>query len=129
MEAIHARLRGTRGAAGAVAMIDVAAGALSFTGVGNVAGTLADGDSVRNLVSMSGTLGHNVRVIREFSYPWSPRSVLTLHSDGISGRFDLSSYPGLLRHAPAVTAAVLYRDMARGKDDATVVVARERDPA
>ncbi len=125
MEAIHAQLRSTRGAAAALATIDLAAHTLSFVSIGNIAGVLADGQARRSLVSMSGTLGHNVRVIREFSYPWCSRSVLILHSDGVSGRWDLSSYPGLLQRAPVLAAAVLYRDMARGKDDATVVIARE----
>jgi hypothetical protein len=49
-----------------------------------------------------------------------------MHSDGLSARWDLMSYPGLLRRAPGVIAAVLYRDMARTRDDATVIVARPR---
>jgi len=124
MEAIHTRLRSTRGAAGALATIDVAARTLKFIGVGNIAGVVTGTPESKNLVSMAGTLGHNVRVIREFSYPWFPESRLILHSDGVSGRWDLSSYPGLLQHTPVLAAAVLYRDMARGKDDATVVIAR-----
>ena len=124
MEAIHARLRSSRGAAGALAAIDTAAGVLRFTGIGNIAGVISAGGQNRNLVSMSGTLGHNVRVIREFSYPWPAAATLVMHSDGVSGRWDWSSYPGLLQRTPALTGAVLYRDMGRGKDDATVVIAR-----
>lgn len=46
-----------------------------------------------------------------------------LHSDGMSARWSISSYPGLfVRHA-AVIAGVLYRDHARARDDVTVVVA------
>ena len=125
MEAVHARLRSTRGAAAALATIDTEASVLRFIGVGNIAGTVADGQQSRNLVSISGTLGHNVRSIREFSYPWLPHSRLVLHSDGVSGRCDLNSYPGVMERAPALAPALLYRDMARGRDDATVVIARQ----
>ena len=125
MQAVHDRLRSTRGAAAALAVIQTQDRTVRFVGIGNIAGVIVDGATSRSLVSMSGTLGHNVRVFREFSYPWPPRGLLVLHSDGVSGRWDLSSYPGLPYRDPALAAAVLYRDMARDKDDATVVVARE----
>ncbi len=127
MEAIHARLRGTRGAAASLAAIDSDAETLSFVGVGNIAGAVIAGSESRSLVSMSGTLGHNVRSFRKFTYPWKPEMMLVLHSDGVSSRWDLNAYPGLARHSPALSAAVLYRDMARGNDDATVVTARQGD--
>ena len=129
MEAIHARLRSTRGAAAALAVIDPEERQLTYTGVGNIAGVIIDGTAPRSLVSMSGTLGHNMRALRPFVYRWAPDAWLVLHSDGVSGRWDLASYPGLTRRMPALAAAVLYRDMARGKDDATVVVARRSGAA
>jgi anti-sigma regulatory factor (Ser/Thr protein kinase) len=127
MEAIHARLRPTRGAAAALTTIDIHARQVSFIGIGNIAGTVSDAWESRSMVSMAGIMGHNVRCLREFLYPWSARSRLVLHSDGLSSRWDLATYPGLMQRAPALAAAVLYRDMARGKDDATVVVARESE--
>ena len=129
MEVLHARLRSTRGAAAAIATVDIDARRLSFVGVGNIAGVVTGTPESKSLVSMSGTLGHNLRVVREFFYPWSPQSRLILHSDGVSGRWDLGGYPGLMQSAPVVAAAALYRDMARGKDDATVVVVRESGAA
>lgn len=125
MDAIHARLRSTRGAAAALARLDSRARTVRFVGIGNIAGIVIDGSESRSMVSMSGTLGHNVRTIREFTYPWRPGALVVMHSDGVSGRWDFSTYPGLKQRAPALAASVIYRDMARGKDDATVVIARE----
>ena len=125
MEAVHARLRGTRGAAVALATIDTHERTVRFIGIGNIAGAILRGEDNRHMVSISGTMGHNVRTIREFCYPWCPQSLLVMHSDGIGTRWNLSSYPGLMQRAPSLIAAVLYRDMARGHDDATVIVARE----
>jgi hypothetical protein len=51
---------------------------------------------------------------------------VVMHSDGVSARWSLSAYPGLfVRHA-AVIAGILYRDHARSRDDATVVVSGAR---
>ena len=48
--------------------------------------------------------------------------MLIMHSDGLSGRWDLDDHPGLRQRHPAVIAAVLYREHGRVRDDATVVV-------
>jgi hypothetical protein len=47
-----------------------------------------------------------------------------MHSDGLNTNWSVDTYPGLLRRHPAVIAGVLYRDAARGRDDACVVVGR-----
>ena len=73
---------------------------------------------------MPGIAGHEMRKVNVFSYPWTPASVLVLHSDGVSGSWNANSYPGLVPHDPSLIAAVLYRDHCRGTDDATVVVAK-----
>jgi anti-sigma regulatory factor (Ser/Thr protein kinase) len=128
IEAAHAALSRTRGAALAIASLDVAAGKLIYAGVGNIAGTLLSGpDASRGLFSHNGTVGHLVRKVQEFEYPWTSASVLVMHSDGLQTRWDLSKYPGLIRRHPAVIAGVLYRDFKRGRDDVTVVVVSRFD--
>jgi hypothetical protein len=77
-------------------------------------------------VSLNGTAGHSVHRIAEFTYPWTAGAVLVLHTDGLSGRWDLARDPGLAERDPAVVAGVLFRDFNRGRDDATVVAVRER---
>jgi hypothetical protein len=120
---MHAAIGGTRGAAVAVAQLDPAASTLTFAGVGNIAGTLlAPGGASRGLFSHNGTVGHQVRKVQPFEYPWSPGGVLVLHSDGLQTRWSLGAYPGLIRRHPAVIAGVLHRDFLRGRDDATVLV-------
>jgi hypothetical protein len=66
-----------------------------------------------------------MRRVQEFSYPWEPDATLVVHSDGLSTRWRPESYPGLQRHDPAVMAGVLFRDFARARDDASVIVVRE----
>ena len=124
MHEAHGALRPTRGAAVGIARIHLSAGRLDFTGVGNIAGTIAEDDRARRVVSLNGIVGHEMRKVQTFSYPWTASSVLVLQSDGIGTSWNAASYPGLLQHDPALIAAVIYRDFCRGNDDATVVVAK-----
>lgn len=123
----HGALRGTRGAALAVALIDTAKGELSFCGVGNIAGCIANGSTRRHLMSHNGIVGSNLRKTQEFRHEWKSGALLILHSDGIATRWDVDAYPGLSFRHPALIAAVLYRDFARPRDDSLVLVLRERE--
>jgi hypothetical protein len=67
-----------------------------------------------------------VTTLREFAYDWPAQGVLVLHSDGLQTRWSLDDYPGLALRDPSLVAGVLYRDWARGRDDVTVLAARER---
>jgi anti-sigma regulatory factor (Ser/Thr protein kinase) len=120
----HGALRPTRGAAVGLARIHHALGRVDFIGVGNIAGTIVRDGSTRKTVSLPGIVGHEMRKLQSFSYPWDASSALVLHSDGISASWSAEAYPGLIQHSPAVIAGVLYRDHCRGTDDATVVVVK-----
>jgi anti-sigma regulatory factor (Ser/Thr protein kinase) len=122
----HAALRATRGAAVAVARIDTLAEEMRFCGIGNIAAVIQSGGTRRQLVSHSGIVGSNMRKLQEFSFEWQPGTSLIMHSDGLGTRWHLEQYPGLVLAHPGLIAAVLYRDFARGRDDVTVLVLRER---
>ena len=125
LETIHAALRSTRGAAVAVADVDLETRVVRFAGLGNISARLVGEGRVRHLVSHNGTAGHAARRIDEFTYPWAARDLLVMHSDGLATQRDLDAYPGLLERHPSLVAAVLYRDFTRGRDDVAVVIARE----
>jgi anti-sigma regulatory factor (Ser/Thr protein kinase) len=145
MQYAHDALRPTRGAAVAISRLDLTRSLLTFTGVGNIAATVAGVDrpalvarrsaynanaaahgerSNWQLASRNGIVGHTMRDPQEFEVSWARNAWLILHSDGIGTRWDLSAYPGLQLQPATVIAAVLYRDFARGRDDATVVVVK-----
>jgi anti-sigma regulatory factor (Ser/Thr protein kinase) len=125
---VHDALRATRGAALAVAEVDLAQQSLRFCGIGNISATIISGDSLRHLVSYNGTAGHEARKIVEFTYPWSANALLIMHSDGLMTRWNLQAYPGLLQRHPSLIAGVLYRDFVRGRDDVTVLAAKGAVP-
>lgn len=128
MENIHAALRATRGAAASFVSVDLSRRRVRFVGVGNVAGALIDPADMmsggRMMASHNGTLGAQAYRIHEFEYPLAPSGTLILASDGLSAQWHLERYPGLIRRHPAMIAGVLYRDCVRGRDDATILVAR-----
>ena len=123
LRVVHDALRSTRGAAVAVADVDCDSGMVTFSGIGNIAGAVLAADR-RNMVSQNGTLGHTVRTISEFTYAWVPDALVILNSDGLQSQWSLNAYPGIAVRDPSLVAAVLYRDFNRGRDDATVVVAK-----
>jgi hypothetical protein len=124
VQVIHVALHGTRGAAVAVAELDLHAGVLRFAGVGNLSALIVSADATQFMVCHHGTAGAEVRKIQEFVHPWPRDGILVLHSDGLSPHWALADYPGLAGKHPALIAGVLYRDQERLRDDSTVVVAR-----
>jgi anti-sigma regulatory factor (Ser/Thr protein kinase) len=123
LDYIHGGLRATRGAAVSVARFQPASGKVIYAGIGNVAGVLAANGELRRMVSMPGTAGHNARKIQAFEYPFAA-GLIILHSDGIASSWTLDRYPNLAARHPTLIAAVLYRDLTRHRDDATVLVAK-----
>jgi anti-sigma regulatory factor (Ser/Thr protein kinase) len=122
---MHRALKPTRGAAVGIAAVDVANRSLRFAGVGNIAGTVYVNSTSRSTVSQNGTVGHELRRIQEFDYPFPPGALLVMHSDGLSAHWKLDRYPGLVTRNLPLVAGVLYRDFKRGRDDVTVLAARE----
>ncbi len=127
VEAAHAALRSTRGAAVAVAEIDAVRQVVRFAGVGNIGGGVLSPDGRRHMVlSHPGTVGYEVHKIQELVYPWPRGALLVMNTDGLATQWSLDRYPGLAARHPSLVAGVLYRDFARGRDDVTVVVAADR---
>jgi hypothetical protein len=123
----HHALRSTVGAAVGVARFPICEreeSQVKFAGIGNVAASVWAEMSHKHLASHDGVIGQAYRRVQQFQVPCAKGALIVLHSDGLMSRWDLSRYPGLAVHHPALVAAVLYRDYARGHDDVTVFVAR-----
>ena len=126
LEACHGALARTRGAAVATARVIASAERGTFAGVGNIVCRVEASTTNRHLVSHNGTVGHTLRKLQEFAFPWPRGALLVMHSDGLGTHWDFSTYPGLTSRHPALIAAVLYRDYDRGRDDVSIVVIRNR---
>ncbi|RFC37478.1 MAG: Anti-sigma regulatory factor (Ser/Thr protein kinase) [Candidatus Nitrotoga sp. SPKER] len=123
MQNIHRGLKSTRGAAGAIAILDFEQNNLSFLGVGNIAGVLI-GVQDKQLISFNGTLGHSANKFQNMNYAAHEDSILIMSSDGLQTRWSLNDYPGLRRRRPIMIASILYRDFSRGRDDTTIMVVK-----
>ncbi|MCJ2024480.1 ATP-binding SpoIIE family protein phosphatase [Methylobacterium sp. J-067] len=124
LAAIHAGLSQTRGGAISVARYTRDRATLALAGIGNVAGAVISGTTIKRTVSLAGTAGHAARRIQEYEYPMRPEDVFVLCSDGIATSWSLDAHPGLAWAHPTLLAGVIYRDFARVRDDATVLVVR-----
>jgi len=127
VEAVHQALRSTRGAAMGIADINFEQQSVQFVGIGNISATVVSPTGISRMVSHNGTVGHEVRKIQVFTYPWHPEGILIMHSDGLGSHWQLDRYLGLTAKHPSIIAGVLVRDFNRGRDDVTVVVAREEN--
>ncbi len=123
LDYVHGGLRATRGAAVALARFDAGTDKIAYAGIGNISGVVASNGDLRRMVSMAGTAGHNARKIQSFDYPFRT-GLIILHSDGLSSSWNLDRYANLAAFHPTLIAGILYRDMSRRRDDATVLVGK-----
>jgi anti-sigma regulatory factor (Ser/Thr protein kinase) len=129
LEEAHLSARAGRGAAMAVAEVDLRQREIRYAGVGNISAiVLEPGGGSRSLVSMNGTVGQGTVRARPFAYPFEYGAVLVMFSDGLTSHWSLDAQPGLLARHPALLAAVLYRDHWRRRDDVTVLALRLEAP-
>jgi hypothetical protein len=98
---------------------------IRYAGIGNIAGYVVGPAKTQFMISHNGTAGHEATHFQEFLYPFPETSVLIMHSDGLSTSWNLGAYPGLALRHPTVIAGTLYRDAARDRDDACVVIAKD----
>ncbi|MFF4294046.1 SpoIIE family protein phosphatase [Streptomyces vinaceus] len=111
---LHNALKGTRGAAIAVAAVNTAQGRAELCGVGNIS-AFATADGKRHaMVSMPGIVGHQLPSLRTFTTPLGPEGILVMYSDGLSDRWSVHDYPGLFSRHPALVAGQLLAERETG---------------
>ena len=124
LEDLHKALRGTRGAVIGVVRVEPNDRRIRFAGVGNISGFIRWRDGQTRTVSQNGVVGHNVSKVKEYEYVYGGDLLAVFHSDGLSTKWDIDSYPGLATRHPTMIAAVLYRDFKRVRDDNLIVVVK-----
>jgi len=126
VDLINKALGKTRGAAAAAVDLRPVQQQVTVSGVGNISVRVHSPEFSKSLISDNGTLGVNARKAREYTQPFPAGSLLIMHSDGLTANWNLNDFPGLARRSAGLISGVLYREFKRGRDDATVVVARYR---
>lgn len=122
IQSMHQALGRTRGAAVAIATVDVGRRNVRYAAVGNIAANISTRGQSRGLVTHNGIVGKQMRTVQEFEYEWPAKGLLIMHSDGLQSRWSFDRYPGLMAKHPSLIAATLARDFSRGRDDLSVIV-------
>lgn len=124
----HEKLQPTRGAAIALAVIEIASQSMSWGGVGNVEGLLVGGAQPRikqYLTNRGGVVGYRLPTVRASLLPILPGDLLIFATDGIDECFTLGE---LKSGVPNVMARAILDRHGKATDDALVLVLRWRGP-
>jgi phosphoserine phosphatase RsbX len=128
LQRCHRALRRTRGVVLTLAWFDLRAGALRWTGVGNVEGRLVHPAAgphapAEGALTKGGVVGYNLPSVRVTGTALDVGDVLVLATDGIDSGFARSIVPGA--SARQIADRIL-AGHAKERDDALVVVVRYR---
>jgi anti-sigma regulatory factor (Ser/Thr protein kinase) len=122
---LHRGIRKTRGMVGTVALYLKEEKRWRICGVGNICTRLINGIEIKNSLGYNGIIGHNIpNSMKDQEVDAENAQVILLCSDGIRTKWDLTKYPGILKHDLSMLAAVIFKDHARHTDDMSVVAVR-----
>jgi serine phosphatase RsbU (regulator of sigma subunit) len=152
MRACHEKLRSTRGAVLALALISREDATITCLSVGNVEGAIlryepAEVSPYETILMRSGVVGYNLPSLRPFQFAVAPGDLLVLSTDGIAGDYQaalaaeirsIANTTNRSRHAhapmgqdgvegrvsPEGIAQHITRKYFKGNDDALVLVAQ-----
>ena len=108
----------------ALARFDLAQQKLTVASVGNIEVRLAGSPQRFNLIVRRGIVGLNAPDPVPAEHPWTPQTILIMHSDGVRAHWDWTQFAELQQAPPALIATQLLTKLGKIDDDATVVVAR-----
>jgi anti-sigma regulatory factor (Ser/Thr protein kinase) len=125
LKLIHVLVKKSRGLVGTVVIADHLLKKWRICGVGNITTRLFDGMAAKNYISYNGIIGANIPShLKNHETDLGKHQCLVMTSDGIRSRWEISQFPSILRYAPLMLAAVIYKETARKTDDMSILIAR-----
>jgi serine phosphatase RsbU (regulator of sigma subunit) len=121
---IDEHLRGSRGAAATVAVLDTKTRELRSAGCGNTVLRLFSDGGWKRAVSRDGVLGSRFRTPLVETHGVQPGTVAVFHSDGISSSWETADYPQIRYQSAQAIARTLVRRFSNPYDDASCLVFR-----
>jgi serine/threonine protein phosphatase PrpC len=100
---------------------------VTFASIGNIEAHLFDGPQSVRFMVRRGVLGLHAPSPVVTEHPWGARSMLVLHSDGVTTRWRWQDFRHLAEAPATVIARQLLRVLAQDTDDATVVVVKNAE--
>lgn len=122
---LHAEIKGTRGAAAGLTVLNLETSELFYAGVGNTA-LRVFGSRLMRLYSTEGIIGSHLRTPVEQKLQLNKSDIVLLYTDGIKDHFELKDYPQLLYESAQTIARNMVRHFNKQYDDATCAVLRYR---
>src|SRR6185437_10270154 len=105
-------------------LLDASRQTFTVASVGDIELRVWGGPERLALVPRRGVVGLRAPAPATAEHPFSPRTVLVMHSDGLRSRWDFSDFPWIAHETASVAAQRLLAALARDDDDATVLVVR-----
>lgn len=125
LKGAHKSLKSLRGGVVGLARIDLQKSTFKSAGAGNIRIRIFGEDQKRHLFP-PGTIGRNLKNVRERRLPYEKGDVVIIYSDGISSKFEVKE--GKLKNQDLQESAEYILDeYGKPEDDQTVIVSRERD--
>lgn len=118
---------GQRGAVAAMIRIDKTDLRMSYAALGNITTICVGAQGVKRLAVRDGRIGGAPTSGFEETVQLTPGDRIIMHSDGLKTLRETNFRPGLLNRTPLLIAAFLLDRAFRGRDDATIVVARVKN--
>lgn len=117
-------LGNTRGAVASVVALDRSNGRLTHAGVGNITTLIVRNGDTKRMTVRDGMLGGQARTPYVETEILGHDDMLVMHSDGIATLRRLGEDAPLLQRSAPLIAGTILRDNLRGRDDASILVAR-----
>ncbi len=124
LKGAHRNIRSLRGSVVGIAKIDLRKSTFKCSGAGNIRIRIFGEDQKRHLFP-PGTIGRNLKNVRERKLPYEKGNVVIIYSDGISSKFDFEKRK-LFKMSAQETAEYISEEYGKPKDDQTVIVSKER---
>jgi anti-sigma regulatory factor (Ser/Thr protein kinase) len=119
---IHESVKKSRGLVGTVATFDIRQKRWNVCGIGNISTRFWGVTIHKTPVSYNGILGLNIPgTLHDQSVEYEVGQMMIMCSDGISSKWDISRFPGIVRHDLALVNAVIFKEFARNTDDTSVI--------
>jgi hypothetical protein len=99
---------------------------VTVASVGNITVRLFDGTKQTTAIARRGVVGLSSLAPLITVCPWTPESILVMHSDGLHSRWNWQEFADLRQQPADRIARGLLAKLGKQEDDATVLVARAR---
>jgi serine/threonine protein phosphatase PrpC len=100
---------------------------LTFASIGDVEARVFGNPGPVNFMIRRGVLGGGAPNAVATEHSWDSRSILVLHSDGLSSHWQWQDYPGIANLPAILISQQLLLKLAKEDDDATIIVIKAKD--